>query len=893
MNSQPSLKKIALAVSMAIVASTGVAQEQEDKVLDEVVTTGSRLQGSASAVIEERKNQAFVADILGAEQLSRTGDSDAASALRRVTGLTLVDGKFIYVRGLGERYSSARLNGAAIPSPDLTRNVLPLDIIPSSVIESLAVQKAFSPSMPAAFGGGSIDIRTKSVPAEFTAGIEIGAGYDSSAREGNTYSGNTSSIPQNLQDAIVLYRGDFSTGNIITKNNLVDSETATRSEQAVAINNQLLESLPRNFGLKEETLEPAYNARAHIGNSYDEEYFGGTLGFLLSASYDHSWDAADKTTAVLTQNLTDDCTTELKTAEDATTSCFDTLKDSFSTTENERYNGVLNIGYKLGAHQVSYTNLYLADNEDESEVSTLQAPAGSTVYTIASTGRANGSQDFKYEERILKVSQFVGKHTFLDYGGLGADWQYTRSHASTDIPTDVEFKFRDAYEDGEWVSSSITGDDNRVLFSYTNMDDRLNSYGGNLSLPVTFGDFDLEFKAGYDFSDRARTYNTSSFAVNNETGSQIVINDGSASVLSNSDYLSDAFIEGQRILVDFNEPSAPDADDYLAAQKIGAGYGMFDLFYKGTWRVSGGLRYEEFKQTSIGTSSLIFTQADLDIYYDPETIESGSISSDDIYPALSLTYIGGDDYQIRAGYGETVVRPDLREVVPVSYYDPLTDIRTFGRVGLQSSPIKNYDLRYERYLSNGDNYSVAAFYKDITAPIETVLRIGDEDYSATFINGDSAEVYGVEVEWLHDLAYVASGFFTSGNVTLSKSEAVIDEAYAGNLTNPTKPMTGHSEYVVNLQLNYDSANGEHSASLVYNVFGERILAAGVVGREDAYEQPFHSFDAVYTYYPDFNSTIKFKVKNILGEDQEVTQSDIVVRAKEIGTSFSLSYNYQF
>ncbi|KXI28616.1 TonB-dependent receptor plug domain-containing protein [Paraglaciecola hydrolytica] len=895
MNSQPSLKKIALAVSMAILATSNaaLAQEQDDKVLDEVVTTGSRLQGSASAVIEERKNQAFVADILGAEQLSRTGDSDAASALRRVTGLTLVDGKFIYVRGLGERYSSARLNGAAIPSPDLTRNVLPLDIIPSSIIESLAVQKAYSPSMPAAFGGGSIDIRTKTVPAEFTAGIELGAGFDTSARDGNTYNRESSSIPQGLQDAIVLYRGDFSTGKIITKNNLVDSETATRSQQAIAINNQLLESLPRNFALQEESLDPAYNVKAHIGNSIDEEWLGGTLGFLLSASYDNSWDAADKRTAVIAQNIDENCATELNTLEDAAASCFNTVKDSTTTTQNERYNGVLNVGYKLGAHQVSYTNLYLADNEDESEVSLLQAPAGSTVYTIVSTGRANRSHEFNYEERVLKVSQFVGKHTFLDYAGLGADWQYTRSHASTDIPTNVEFKFRDDYQAGQLFSSSITGDDNRVLFSYTNMDDRVNSYGGNLSLPLTLGDFDLEFKAGYDFSDRARTYNTSSFAVNNETGSQIVINDGSQSPLTNGAYLTDAFIEGQRILVDFNEPTAPDADDYLAAQKVAAGYGMFDVFYKGTWRVSGGLRYEDFKQTSIGTSSLIFSQQDLDIYYDPTKIEAGSILADDLYPALSFTYIGGEDYQIRLGYGETIVRPDLREVVPVAYYDPLTDIRTFGRVGLQSSPIKNYDLRFERYFSNGDNYSIAAFYKDITAPIETVLRVGDEDYSATFINGESAEVYGMEFEWLHDLNYVASGFFTSGNITLSKSEAVIDEAFAGSLANATKPMTGHSEYVVNLQLNYDSENGEHSSSLVYNVFGERILAAGLVGSDDAYEQPFHSLDAVYTYYPNFNSTIKFKVKNILGEDQEVTQSEVIVRAKEVGTSFSVSYNYAF
>lgn len=179
MDTQMKFKKVALAISAAVTVATSLPSvAEEEQAIEEVVAVGTRLQGSAAAVIEERKNQAFVADILGAEQLSRTGDSDAASALRRVTGLTLVDGKFIYVRGLGERYSSARLNGAAVPSPDLTRNVIPLDIFPASIIESLAVQKAYSPSMPAAFGGGNIDIRTKSVPSEFTAGIELGIGQN-------------------------------------------------------------------------------------------------------------------------------------------------------------------------------------------------------------------------------------------------------------------------------------------------------------------------------------------------------------------------------------------------------------------------------------------------------------------------------------------------------------------------------------------------------------------------------------------------------------------------------------------------------------------------------------------------------------------------------------------
>ena len=207
--------------------------------------------------------------------------------------------------------------------------------------------------------------------------------------------------------------------------------------------------------------------------------------------------------------------------------------------------------------------------------------------------------------------------------------------------------------------------------------------------------------------------------------------------------------------------------------------------------------------------------------------------------------------------------------------------------------MKNYDARFEYYMDNGDNYTASLFYKDIARPIESVLSVGDEEYTLNYVNGETAEVYGIEFEWLHDLGYLADGFFTTGNLTVSDSEAVVDPALAGNLTNPTKRMTGHSKYVANFQLSYDSANGNHSSSLVYNVFGERILAAGIGGRGDAYEQPFQSLDLVYNYYPDFNSKVSLKVQNLLGEDQDVTQSGITVQAREVGQTVSLSFSYQF
>ncbi|MGJ8693516.1 MAG: TonB-dependent receptor plug domain-containing protein [Thalassotalea sp.] len=887
---QYKVNKIALGIALAASSSFAMAQESDDAAIEEVVVKASRLQGSAVAVIEERKNQAFVADILGAEQLSKTGDSDAASALRRVTGLTLVDGKFIYVRGLGERYSSARLNGAAVPSPDLTRNVIPLDLFPASIIESLAVQKAYSPSMPAAFGGGSIDIRTKSIPSEFVANVEVGVGKNSEADKGLTYNGNDSGLPSALSDAIVKYRGDFNLASIITKEQGLGNDI--NADQAEIINQNLLNELDRDMSLKRESLDPDLNFKASLGNSFDEDYFGGTIGFLASVAYDNKWKFVEKSNHVITQDVSSGCSETLNSADAVSNSCFDATTDSKVTTEEERVNGIFTLGYKLDQHEVSYSKIYLKDSEDETEMSVKQAPGGSTVRTIFGTGSADRIVSFNYEERELDVDQFVGQHTFNDYWGLGFDWQYTESEANTEIPTEVEYIFRDNYNSnsGDYVQSTITGDQNRASYSFVDMDEHVKSASGNLTLPIYVGDFEMEYKVGYDFTDKARNYTTSSFKVNNNSGAGIDIGNDPLTI---SSYLTDQFITDNGMGVTFNEPSIPDADDYIAAQKIDAGYGAFDVIYKNLWRFSGGVRYEQFRQVSLRSSSLIFSREDIERLYDEETILEGTINEDDFYPALSMTYLGGEDYQVRFGYGETVVRPDLREVIPVSYYDPLTDIRTSGRVGLGSSNLKNYDLRYENYSNNGDSWSVAFFYKDIDAPIENIMRIGDEDYSLSFINGEEGEVFGIETEWLHDLSYLADGFFTSGNITISDSEVSISPELAGNLTNPTKRLTGHSEYVVNLQLNYDSADGNHSSSLVYNVFGDRIIASGVAGREDAFEQPFHSLDAVYTYYPDFNSKIKFKVQNMLGEDQEVTQSDIIVRQKEVGTVVSVSYQYEF
>ncbi len=284
---------------------------------------------------------------------------------------------------------------------------------------------------------------------------------------------------------------------------------------------------------------------------------------------------------------------------------------------------------------------------------------------------------------------------------------------------------------------------------------------------------------------------------------------------------------------------------------------------------------------------------------DDAALENILFVEDDVYPALAATRIFQDvwaeDFQFRIGLSQTVARPDLREVSASSYIDPLTETRIRGNPELETSPIDNVDLRAEWFFGNGDNFTASLFYKDIERPIETVQGAGtDDNISLTFINAESASISGLEVEWLKDLSTFGwdflDPFFFSGNITLSDSELTVD-AVANNLTNGVRPMTGHSEYVANLQLGFDSNNGAHTLTLAYNTFGERLFFAGRDGAPDAYEQPFDSLDLVYSFFPTGRLSLKFRVQNLLDEELEIQQNDVTIIEQTVGTTAKIDVKW--
>jgi len=257
-----------------------------------------------------------------------------------------------------------------------------------------------------------------------------------------------------------------------------------------------------------------------------------------------------------------------------------------------------------------------------------------------------------------------------------------------------------------------------------------------------------------------------------------------------------------------------------------------------------------------------------------------------------------EDFQLRFGWSETVARPDLREISNATYIDPLTEARVQGNPQLDDSDLSNYDIRAEWFFAGGDNLTVSLFYKDITAPIETVEAPGsDDNIGLTFINAESAEVYGIEFEGLKGLGFLSNGgwtesFFVAGNVTVSDSEITIGDA-APNLTNKKREMTQHSDLMVNFQLGYDSTDARHSASLAFNMYSDRIYFAGRGGADDAVEQAFNSLDLTYTFYPTEKLSMKLRLQNLLDEDTVIEQGGVDVLTQNVGLTTKLDVSYRF
>ncbi len=873
-------------------------QKPQAQQVEEVMVQG-RLRDSAETLVSERLEEKVVTDILGSEMIGRVGDSTVAAALRRVSGLSLVNDKFVYVRGLGERYSSTTLNGATVPSPDLTRNVIPLDLFPTSVVESLAVQKSYSADQAATFGGGNVDIRTKGIPDDLTYSIELGGGFNSeTGGDVLTYKGGdddafgtddgTRALPGDIRVAFQRFKGNLSVAGI--RDTLVAEGNEFASEQealaaAQALNRELALSLNRDIAVENESFDPDYDIKGSVGNRF---YFGDSweLGFLAGGSYKSEWRE----------------TVRLQRDYGSPDERTDTRNESTYAVD---ISGNLNIGLRFAdEHEVESTSLFLRNTDDETSISDYF-----NENRLISDGQGFREYALKYEEREMVVHQIKGSHSVgtetksLVPGGLlnrvpeelTVDWFYSDATATTDIPNEVSV-IADTVTDpatGKTISSAVSTGSRSADFRFTELEDEVRNYGWSATLPLEFSTSSLELSGGFARTEKGRSYKQTQLRLD-------IFSVADQSILGGS--LDQVFSDENITDTDNNfvfDRAGSNKQSYIAATTTDAVYGKFDWTFRETWRLSAGARWEDYNQVALEWNPYGYTLADPQITSDREELANAVYAQDDIYPSLSLTYKGSlwaETFQLRFGASKTAVRPDLREITDAFYIDPITDEQVMGNPNVRPSEINNYDLRGEWFFDSGDSLTISAFYKDIVDPIEFFeAASSDTNVAREIINAESGEITGIEVEGMKNLGFMGGlmeSFFVQGNVTLQDSELVAgDEADAP--TNPVREMAGASEYVVNMLLGFDSPDGNHSATVGYNVFGERLYLAGRNLAPDAFEQPFHSLDLTYSWYPTEEITVKAKMQNLLDEAVEIERDGVIVFEEKPGQSFALSAQYKF
>ncbi len=817
-----------------------------------------------------------VVSVLSTEDIARTGEGNIAGALGRVTGLSVQGQGFVYVRGLGDRYSLALLNGLSLPSPQPLSRVVPLDIFPTNVIASSLVQKTYSANFPGEFGGGVINLTTRAVPEEsfLTIGGGISGDTETTYQNGLGYYGSDYDwfgFDDGTRDAPPALQTYFDNGIRMSDIPLDSAQNfnnapVTQADVAFQLGNPNL-ILLQKIG----DVQPNWSADLTAGTSVDVGS-DGILGFVFTGSISNTWRTRDITSQAVLADFS-----------------LDSEFNDIVTDNRVLANAMLGIGLEIGDHRLRFTNLFIRDTLKQATLSQGEDFQDDDSIQQQQTG---------WFERQLIDSQLVAE---LEFGDLGVDLRGGYARTDREAPFEYTFTYVRDNAQGDFSDTFInvldrqTGDA-AVVFS--NLQEELWSGGIDLSYPI-FDNFVTTF--GYAYTDTQRFSERREFLFNAPTS----LPDG-VGALRPDLLLGDAIIEFYDIGLIESTQNDPAFD---AALEIHAGYGKINWELLPGLSLDLGVRYEDAVQS-----------VDIAQIFETETVSDATslLENDYWLPAVTITYEPVENVQIRAAASRTIARPQFRELIFQTYYDPETNRQFNGNPLLIDSELINFELRGEYYMGGQNRISVAGFYKDIENPIEAFSSFSDNAQLTSFANAPGATLYGVEA----DVAYTVDlmdmgGFFESkelalfANYTWTNSEIMVadddvtllfptGEVPATNLFIDGVPLTGQSDHLVNFQMSLEDIDQLQQFTLLVNYASERVTSRGTSGLPDIVEDPGLTVDFVYRQGIDLFGTeteIKLEARNIFGRGNEEFQTNGIDRAEintyDVGTSVSASISVTF
>jgi outer membrane receptor protein involved in Fe transport len=824
-----------------------------------------------------------VVSVLSTAEIARSGDGDIAGALTRVTGLSVVGNGFVYVRGLGDRYSSALLNGLPLPSPEPLRRTVPLDIFPTSIVASAVVQKSYSVNYPGEFGGGVINLTTPAVPKESFLNIGLGASVDTftTGRLGYTYYGGdldylgfddgTRDVPRDLKSAI-------GTGKALTPGNFTDAQL---QGFAASLQNASTTLLQRNGDIP-----PSFSGDLSFGYVRDVGGSDARFGVFGSASLGNTWRTRD-----IRQQL----------ANDPTLSSLQRDQKTVITEDRSVVSGLFGMGLDFGKNKIRWTNLYIRDTVKQGRLS-----AGYNANVGGADPVANPDffgtppileQNTYWFERQLIDTQLVGEFKLGDFS-LDVRGGYANSQRESPYERSFAYTYNSAAQDYINQLRNVGGQSAEVAFSDLNEDSYAGSYDIGYKLPT---DREIRLSTGYSYSENKR--DSSRYVFNYLAANQLP----AGVEQERPDYLvSDYNIYTYNIrLVDASGSQGTAAYDALL--RVHAAYGQVEAELADGLRVVGGVRYEHgFQRVSpAGTG-----------------FDATNLTKEYWLPAGTATWNFASDMQFRLSASKTIARPQFRELAQQVFQDFESDREFQGNPFLVDSELYNAEGRYEYYFGRGEILALAGFYKRIDNPIEQVAFFaGGGQLRTGFANAPKANLYGGEAEVTKfvDLDSLGEFFATrrlrlSANYTYTKSELKVGSGQivgpdlapvaASSLYTDGAPLTGQSDHIANLQFGLEDSDKLSQQTFLINYASPRVTNRGPIQgsarQPDIKEKPGFTLDFVAREEQLFYALpieFKFEVRNITGrkyqEYQQFQDTRVDVNRYKLGRIISLSATAKF
>ncbi|SJN30128.1 TonB-dependent receptor [Sphingobacterium sp. JB170] len=833
--------------------------------IEEVVVSVSARKNTEQSILNMQKSSGVVMDGLSSQAIKRSGASTIASAVSVVPGVSVQEGKYLYVRGLGDRYTKSILNGVDIPGLDPDKNTVQMDIFPTGVLENIVVIKTASADLPADFTGGVVDIVTKDIPSQKQIGLSLSLGYNPDMHFKDNYVGYDGSGTDFL---------GFDNGNRkLPITSSYDIPTPTNSA-----NRETLESITRSFnplmGASRKSSLPDLSLGFDFSNQYN--VWGNKLGVIGLVNY--------KKTTTFYEGYKNGIYQKPNQSDPSSELRPDRTSTGDLGIENVLLSGMLGLNYKTDRSKYTLNLLHIQNGESRAAIFDQT--------TVISNSNETYRHMMDYSQRSISNILLSGKHS-NESADFITEWKISPSLARV---RDKDVRQTTFLRDGSdnYVISTDAGLPMRI---WRDLDEVNVVSKVDFTKKMQWFERDASFKFGGLYSYKQRDYAINNYTVNYRANDLSKPN-GDPNAILNEENIYDAgsnsgfYMQGQ-----FEAANTFDAAQHLGAAYASAEFKPFDNF-----RTVIGVRGEQYTS--------FFTGQNIDrLTYDNQK----TINKFDLFPSLNLIYTPKENHNIRGSYSRTTARPSFKELSVVQIYDPLTDTRFLGNINLKPTYINNADLRYEIFAEQAQMIAVSGFYKNFQDPIELQAYSDEAPDNITPRNAPSANVYGLELEARKNFGFIAEGLRNlslNANVTVVKSEIEMGEneynsrlsfAREGEEVSRKRELQGQSPYLINAGFNYNNPENGLEAGAFYNVQGKTLEIIGFSKNSDVYAKPFNSLNLNLSKKIGANlrgGTISLKVDNLLDSKrlsvyEAFGAADQIYQQRNPRRTFSIGYSYNF